>query len=105
MPTPLLTEHQVVTDTSVVPFDGRADYLYIEEDNGSIKHAYAINPDAALSLPHLLAAAYPPTEYHPITVCPQNGGPNYAAIISGDSPPQSVVVWTSCDFYFDFEED
>jgi hypothetical protein len=94
----MFTGHTEITDYDTAPFET---YLLIESDNGHNREAYGIDDDTPLDLGQLLRAAFPDVN---VSICPQNGGENYAAIITDGRPPNSAVVWTSCDFYFDFEE-
>lgn len=39
-----------------------------------------------------------------LETCKQNGGSNYACIITDSRPTDSVVAWNSCGFYFTLDE-
>jgi len=92
----LFTGHQYITDRSAaLPFE---QYLLIESDNGHRIEAYGIDDDAPLDSKALLSEVY---QDFTVSTYPQNGGANYAAIITDNSPPDSVVVWTSCNFYLE----
>lgn len=39
-----------------------------------------------------------------LETCKQNGGSNYACIITDGRDTDSVIVWDSCDFYYNLDE-
>ena len=92
----MFTGHVEITDkTAATPFE---QYLYIEQGYGETCRAYGIGDDTPLDIDALLQAAFPEqTISTERSMC----GDNYAAIITDNRAPDSVVVWQSTDFYFD----
>ncbi len=80
-------------NNNAAPFET---YLFISLDGGHRKEAYCIHNGQPLDLDYLLEKAFPDFE---IETTPENGGQNYAAIITDGRPPYSPVVWSSCNFY------
>ena len=92
----MFTGHQYITDMSeTLPFD---QYLLIESDYGHSIEAYGFDDNEPMDLDAMLSEVY--SDFN-VSTYPQNGGTNYAAIITDNRSPDSGVVWTSCDFYLD----
>ncbi len=86
------------------PFDA---YLLVYEQNGFGYGAFEILPTEGLDIEVLLQKALEVLYYGydvQLETCKQNGGSNYACIITDSRPTDSVVVWDSCDFYFTLDE-
>lgn len=88
--------HTEITDTGAAPFNT---YLYIECGYGHTREAYALSDDCPLDIEFFIKQAF--KDECGVIVYPQNGGPNYAAIITGGRAPGDGVVWASRDFYFE----
>ena len=91
----MFKSHTEITDTSVAPFEC---YLYIESDHGYTREAYEIDENADLDIDAMLSEVYPD---HEVATYPQNGGSNYASIITDSRAPDDCVVWNSVDFYLE----
>ena len=96
----MFTGHKYITDKS--ESTGFEQYLLIDSDNGFNVEVYGIDADTPMDLETLLNEVY---REHGFTVSIERamGGANYASIITDSQTPDSVVVWTSCDFYLDSE--
>ena len=86
--------HKTIEDMSAPT--GFEQYLLIESDNGYNVEAYGFDDDVIMDIDAMLSAVFPDCTVEATQPC---GGSNYAAIITDSRLPESVVVWTSADFY------
>jgi len=92
----MFTGHLEIIDKSApMPFN---QYLLIESDNGYRCEAYGFDDDTVMDIDAMLEHVY--ADFTVTTDRPMCG-PNYAAIITDNRTPDSVVVWTHCDFFLD----
>jgi len=92
----MFTGHKNITDTSKPT--GFEQYLLVETGYGECREAFGLDDDTPLDLDALLSEIY---VEHNVTTQRSMCGPDYAAIITDSRAPDSVVVWTSCDFYLE----
>ena len=94
----MFTGHKEIDDKEldIAPFE---QYLFISTDYERRFEAYEIDDNAPLDVETLVSEVYK----HEGSVSFDNAmcGPNYAAIITDNRPPNSVVVWQHIDFYFE----
>ena len=84
------------------PFDC---YLLVEEQG--VPGYMAFEALDLLDIDELLQKALESIYYGyevKLETCKQNGGSNYACIITDGRNTDSVIVWDSCDFYYTLDE-
>ena len=98
MPETMFIGHKYIDDYSETT--GFEQYLLIETAHQA--EAFEIDDSTPLDLEKLLAeAAKELFDADSVTIEPENGGSNYAAIITDGRPPSTCVVWESCNVYLE----